>query len=64
MIKQVRLFWTNVAVGILGLFVGIDNLLRWLNNFSLTRSLVLGVLCTVLATVWLVYVFVSRNTDS
>ena len=60
---QVNHFWTNLAVGILGLFVGIDNLLRWLSNDSLTQGLVIGILCTTLATVWLYYVFVKRYKD-
>lgn len=58
---QVNHFWTNLAVGLLGLFVGIDNLLRWMSNDYLTQGLVIGILCTTLATVWLFYVFFKRS---
>ena len=63
MAQQIRHFWTNLAVGILGLFVGIDNLLRWISNDSFTQGLVIGALCSILATIWLVYVFVKRHTE-
>ena len=61
--KQNNHFWTNVAVGVLGLLVGIDNLLRWMSDDSLTRGLVIGTLCTILASAWLVYVFVRRSKE-
>ncbi|MFH1851590.1 MAG: hypothetical protein ABIA75_04530 [Candidatus Neomarinimicrobiota bacterium] len=61
---QVNHFWTNIAVGVLGLFVGIDNLLGWMSDSSLTQELVIGSICTILATTWLVYVFVKRNKES
>ena len=63
MARQIKHFWTNIAVGILGLFVGIDNLLRWINDNSFTQGLVIGALCTILAAIWIVYVFAKRNTD-
>ena len=58
---QVNHFLTNLAVGVLGLFVGINNLLRWISDNSLTQELVIGSICTILATAWLVYVFVKRS---
>ena len=64
MAKQIKHFWTNLAVGILGLFVGIDNLLRWFSNDSFTKELVIGALCTILATIWIVYMFFKRNIES
>ena len=63
MTRQINTIWTNLAVGILGLLVGIDNLLRWLGDNSLTQGLVIGILCIVLATSWLVYVLVKRSAD-
>jgi len=63
MAQQIKNFWTNLAVGILGLFVGIDNLLRWVSNDSFTQGLVIGTLCTVLATIWLVYILIKRSAD-
>ena len=60
---QVNHLWTNLAVGVLGLFVGIDNLLRWNSDDSLTQGLVVGALCTILATAWLVYIFVKRSKE-
>jgi len=63
MAQQIKHFWTNLAVGILGLFVGIDNLLRWVSNGFFSKELVIGALCTILATIWIVYIFVNRNTE-
>ena len=63
MTRQIKTIWTNLAVGILGLFVGIDNLLRWVSNDSFTQGLVIGTLCTVLATSWLVYVLIKKSAD-
>ena len=63
MARQIKHFWTNIAVGILGLFVGIDNLLRWINDNSYTQGLDIGALCTILAAIWIVYFFAKRNTD-
>lgn len=63
MTKQIKHFWTNLAVGILGLFVGIDNLLTWFSNDSFTKELIIGALCTILAAIWIVYTFVKRNTE-
>ena len=63
MAQQIKNVWTNLAVGILGLFVGIDNLLRWVSNDSFTQGLVIGTLCTVLATIWLVYILIKRSAD-
>jgi len=60
---KVNQFWTNLAVGVLGLFVGIDNLLRWNSDNSFTQGFVIGTLCTILATVWLVYIFVKRSKE-
>ena len=63
MAQQIKNFWTNLAVGILGLFVGIDNLLRWVSNDSFTQGLIIGTLCSVLATIWLVYILIKRSAD-
>ena len=61
MALQIRLFWTNLAVGILGLIVGIDYLMRWTSDDFLSREFIIGSLCTILAILWLIYVFVKRN---
>ena len=61
MAPQIRLFWTNLAVGLLGLIVGIDYLMRWTSDDFLTREFIIGSLCTVLAILWLIFVFVKRN---
>jgi hypothetical protein len=59
--QQTKYFWTNLAIGILGLFVGADNLSRWLSDDTLTKELVIGVLCTVLAITWIIYSFYKKN---
>ena len=59
--QSVKQLWTNFAVGILGLFVGLDNLLRWIDDNSFTRRLITGVICLVLATIWIIYVFVKMK---
>lgn len=61
MALQIRIFWTNLAVGILGLIVGIDYLMRWTGDDFLSREFIIGSLCTILAILWLIYVFVKRN---
>lgn len=61
MSSQVNNFWTNIAVGIIGLFVGLDNLLRWIRHDSPVYSLVIGIVCTVLATIWIVSVLIRKN---
>jgi len=63
MAQPIKQFWTNLSVGILGLFVGLDNLLRWIDNNSLTKELIIGVICLALATVWIIYVLVKIKTD-
>lgn len=61
MALQIRMFWTNLAVGILGLIVGIDYLIKWTGDDFLSREFIIGSLCTILALSWLIYVFVKRN---
>ena len=63
MATQIRLFWTNLAVGILGLIVGIDYLMRWTGDNFLSREFIIGSLCTILALLWLIYVFIIRNNN-
>jgi multisubunit Na+/H+ antiporter MnhG subunit len=55
---------TNVAVGLLSIFIGIDNLLRWSNNHSDTKSMVIGIICIVLAVSWLVITLLSKKKTS
>ena len=59
--QQTKYFWTNLAIGILGLFVGVDNLLNWLSDDTLTKELIIGAFCTVLAIIWIIYSFYIRN---
>lgn len=61
--SQINNFWTNVAVGVLALYVGIDNLLRWMSDASFIRGVVIGTLCTILATAWLLFVFIKRSKE-
>jgi len=48
-----KIIWTNIAVGLLGVFVGIDNLLRWSSDANDTKSLIIGAVCIILAAGWL-----------
>jgi hypothetical protein len=54
--------WGSVAVGLLGLFVGISNLFMAFGNGLHTRSLIIGLVCTILASAWLVWTFLTRRT--
>ena len=53
--KSQRQVWTNIAVGLLGLIVGVDNLLRWHVNNADGKSLILGTVCAFLAVAWLLF---------
>ena len=61
MAYSIKKFWTKIAVVILGLFVGIYNLILWIDDNSLTRELIIGAICTLLETIWLLRVLVTRN---
>jgi hypothetical protein len=63
MAEQVKIFWVNLVVGILGLGVGLSYLLKLPGDDSSARDLVFGIICLVLATGWLSYVFFSRKHD-
>jgi len=63
MLLERKIFWTNLAVGLLGLFVGIDNLLRWYVNFSDTKSFVIGTICSFSAVIWLIITLFLKKTD-
>jgi len=64
MAEHVKIFWVNLAVGILGLVVGISYLLKMLGDVSSFRDLVFGAVCIILATGWLVYVFFAKKIKS
>ena len=55
------MMWTNLAVGVLGLFVGIDNLLRWLANSFDTKSLLIGGICAVAAFFWILFTIFQKK---
>ena len=63
MAEQVKIFWVNLIVGILGLGVGVSYLLKMLRDDSSVRDLIFGIICLVLATGWLVYVYVSKKVE-
>jgi hypothetical protein len=62
--KTNNFFWLNVAVGALGLFVGVSYLIKIFDEIYYTRDLVIGVACTLLASGWLIYVFFSKKMGS
>ncbi|MEE4312807.1 MAG: hypothetical protein V2J62_13170 [candidate division KSB1 bacterium] len=59
-----KVFVTNLAVGILGLVVGVDNLSRWLYDGASMRHLIIGMICTACALGWLLYVFFSSKNNN
>ena len=59
-----KILWTNVAVGLLGLFVGIDNLLRWSSDATDTKSLIIGAVCVILAAGWLLVSLTRKAKQS
>ena len=61
MIQQKNIFVTNIAVGVLGLFVGISNFLRWMDNTLNISSLALAMFCTICALAWLIYVLLRHK---
>lgn len=64
MAQQSKIFWTNLAVGLLGIMVGIDNLLNWVYDGSNARNLIIGLICTICAIGWLISIFINKkNTD-
>jgi tellurite resistance protein TehA-like permease len=62
MAYSIKKFWTKIAVVILGLFVGIYNLILWIDDNSLSRELIIGAICTLLATIWLLRVLITKNS--
>jgi len=63
MMQTIKRFWLNLSVGILGLIVGFVNLLRWFDNNSLTKELIIGITCLSLGSVWIIYVLVKNKND-
>jgi len=62
MAYSIKKFRTNIAVAIIGLFVGIYNLILWIDDNSLSRELIIGAICTLLATIWLLRVLITKNS--
>jgi hypothetical protein len=63
MAQRNKLIWTNLAVGILGIFVGLDNLLRWFDDGSHTRNLIIGLICMICATGWIIYILFVKKPE-
>ena len=59
--QSVRRLCANFFVGILGFFIGLYNLLLWINDNSFTKGLIIGVICLVPATVWIIYGFIKMK---
>ena len=64
MSKSVRNFWLNLAIGLLGLIIGLSYLINVFVVISNIKDLVLGVLLVLIATGWLVYLFTSKKVES
>lgn len=56
-----RNFWIGVAVGILGVAVGVSNLSRGLGVGVDSRHTIVGAACVVLALGWLGYLLLKRT---
>ena len=56
-----RKFWIGVAVGLLGVTVGVSNLLRGLGVGVASRHSIIGAVCVVLALGWLAYLYVGSS---
>jgi len=57
-------FWGRLVVGLVGLFVGISYLVMAFKDGPHTRSLIIGLVCAILASAWLVRTFLSNRTVS
>ena len=52
---------TSGVITTLGLIVGLDNLFRWFYNSAPAYTFILGLICTVCAAGWLLYVLLSKK---
>ena len=59
-----RGLWTGVVVGVFGLAVGASNLVRGFGEVINTRHVVVGAVCTVVATAWLLFLLLSRKWNA
>lgn len=57
-------FWINFAVGILGLAAGASNLYESFAGDEETKTFVIGVVCMILASAWLVYSFFTNKSKT
>jgi hypothetical protein len=61
MAEKKKFFWLNLTVGILGLLVGSSYLFKLFGEVFSFRNLVMGVVCFLLATFWIIYVILSEK---
>jgi len=59
--SEKKIFGTNLAIGLLGLVLGIDNLLRWYVDFQDTKSLIIGIICFLSALIWLIITVLPKK---
>lgn len=64
MTEKFKSIWLNLLVGVFGLIVGLSYLIKFFDEFINTKDLLLGIVLIMLATGWLVYVFISRKARS
>lgn len=64
MTEKLKSIWLSLLVGVFGLIVGLSYLIKFFDEFFDTKDLVLGIVLIILATGWLVYVFISRRARS
>ena len=62
--EKIKSIWLNLLVGVFGFIVGISYLIKYFDEFFDTKDLVLGIVLIILATGWLVYVFISQRARS
>ena len=64
MTEKLKSIWLNLLVGVFGLIVGLSYLIKLFDEFFNTKDLLLGIVLIILATGWLVYVFISWKARS
>jgi len=64
MTEKLKSIWLNLLVGVFGLIVGLSYLIKIFDEFFYTKDLLLGIVLIILATGWLIFVFISWKARS
>ncbi len=63
MLKPGSRFWVGIVVCLLGLAVGVSNLMRGIGDGVNARNVAVGAVCIVLATGWLLFLLLRLMRD-